>query len=372
MVWCEVKGHRQKISARANSAGLVQFLLLGLSEKILGSRIGTMSANFALYVKEVDVVHLLAFVGGFVDTAGYLRLLGVFTSSITGNLVVATASVASMRGVICRSLVCVAFFLAGAVGAALSLRLRLAHSVSQRVVCCFLFTLEIAFIIASWVIGMQYDTEMLLNDNIDWWLNVLVGCLLGASMGFHNVAAKEAITNCPPTTVMTSTMITVAQNLTNTIEYALASYSCLRLQPTPGHLTEVQKEAMTAKYVDSLGKFKTTAKPLFAFIVGCIIGAITMDHGSWHCLAIPVAVLALIIADAMMQQAALGAAAETTRQLQALELERQEKQKQQQQKEAEAEAEAGAGNGYQSVPPSENYGAVAVTGGGDRDEKDRV
>lgn len=329
-----------------------------------------MSENFALYLKEVDVVHLLAFVGGFVDSAGYLRLLGVFTTSITGNLVVATASVASMRGVICRSLVCVAFFLAGAVGAALSLRLKLAHGVPQRAVCCFLFALEIALIIASWVLGMRYDTEMLLNDNIDWWLNVLVGCLLGASMGFHNVAAKEAIANCPPTTVMTSTMITVAQNLTNTVEYALASYSCLRLQPTRGPLTEVQKEAMNAKFVDSLGKFKTTAKPLFAFIVGCIIGAITMDRGSWHCFAIPVAVLALIIADAMMQQAALGAAAETTRQLQALELERQDKQKQQEQKKAEAGAgaEAGAsGNGYQGVP-TENYGAV--TGGSD--DKDRV
>ena len=269
---------------------------------------------FALYLKEVDVVHLLAFVGGFVDTAGYLRLLGVFTSSITGNLVVATASVASMRGVICRSFVCVAFFLSGGVSSALSMRLRLAHGLSQRFVCCLIFAGEIALIVASWIIGNAYDKEMLVNTDIDSWTNVLVGCLLGASMGFHNVAAKEAITNCPPTTVMTSTMINVAQNLSTTIEYGLASHSLLRLQPVPAAtLTAEQKTAlvksMTDKYRDALGKFTTTAKPLAAFIVGCVIGAVTMDRGSWHCLAIPCAVLLAIIGDALLQWQAVRAGA---------------------------------------------------------------
>ena len=257
---------------------------------------------FTLYTKEVDVVHLLAFVGGFVDSAGYLRLLGVFTTSITGNLVVATASVASMRGVLCRSFVCVAFFLAGAVAAALSLRLRLAHGVPIRVVCSILFSVEIALLIASWVIGMQYDETLLANQDIDNWINVLIGTLMGASMGFHNVAAKEAIANCPPTTVMTSTMITVAQNLSNTLEYGLAKHSLLRLQTASGPLTEEQRKGIVAKFEDSLGKFVTTFKPLASFIVGCVIGAITMDRGSWHCLIIPIFFILIIIADSLSKE----------------------------------------------------------------------
>ena len=40
------------------------------------------------------------------------------------------------------------------------------------------------------------------SKNLDNWYVVLVGSLMGASMGFHNVAAKESVTNCPPTTVI--------------------------------------------------------------------------------------------------------------------------------------------------------------------------
>lgn len=262
------------------------------------------------------MVHLLAFVGGFIDSAGYLRLLGVFTSSITGNLVVATASVASLRGVVCRSCVCVTFFLSGGVASAISLRIRTAHNVSQRLTCCFIFGLEIAFIIASWIIGIEYDAILLANENIDQWTNVLIACLLGASMGFHNVAAKEAITNCPPTTVMTSTMINVAQNLSNTIEYGLAKHSLLRLH-TSSVQTAEQTAAMVIKYVDSLNKFQTTAKPLLSFIVGCIIGAITMNKGSWHCFIIPCVGIFAIIIDTMLQQHALTNAALAAQRLQA-------------------------------------------------------
>ena len=272
----------------------------------------TPSPRFFALLGDMDVVHLLAFVGGFVDTAGYLRLLGVFTSSITGNLVVATASVASLRGVVCRSSVCVVFFASGGLAAAMSLRLRLAHGVSQREACALLFGLEIALIIASWALGIRYDSELLANVDIDYPVNVLIACLLGASMGFHNVAAKEAIANCPPTTVMTSTMINVAQNLSNTIEYGLAKRALLRLQPRAEGATRClpcctvalsaeQTKALTAKFDDAAAKFLSSAKPLVAFIVGCIIGAATVDKGSWHCLAIPVAAVCTIVGDVMLQ-----------------------------------------------------------------------
>jgi uncharacterized membrane protein YoaK (UPF0700 family) len=52
------------------------------------------------HLADTDVVHLLAFIGGFIDAAGYIKIKGVFTSSITGNLVVACASVSQQSGVI--------------------------------------------------------------------------------------------------------------------------------------------------------------------------------------------------------------------------------------------------------------------------------
>ena len=84
------------------------------------------------HLSDAAVVHLLAFVGGYIDAAGYLKIKGVFTSSITGNLVVACASVSSLKGVICRSCVCVAFTAAGCVSSLISMKLRLAYGIHQR------------------------------------------------------------------------------------------------------------------------------------------------------------------------------------------------------------------------------------------------
>ncbi len=47
----------------------------------------TLSMSLFTRLSDVSAVWLLAFVGGFVDAAGYVKLFGVFTSSITGNLV---------------------------------------------------------------------------------------------------------------------------------------------------------------------------------------------------------------------------------------------------------------------------------------------
>jgi uncharacterized membrane protein YoaK (UPF0700 family) len=45
-----------------------------------------MSANLLQHLSDTNTVLLFAFVGGYIDAAGYLKLRGVFTSSITGFL----------------------------------------------------------------------------------------------------------------------------------------------------------------------------------------------------------------------------------------------------------------------------------------------
>eukprot|EP01035_Chromulina_nebulosa_P019604 gene19604-25511_t len=144
------------------------------------------SSEVFAHVKDSDVVLLLAFIGGYYDTTGYLKLLGVFTSSITGNLVVACSSVTSNKGVLCRSLVCVAFFLAGVVWIVM---------------------------LIVWIVGSKKDDSIRNAENLNDGNVILLGTLMGAAMGFHNIAAKESITNCPPTTVMTSTLVNVASNV---------------------------------------------------------------------------------------------------------------------------------------------------------------
>ena len=66
------------------------------------------------HISQTNVVLLLAFIGGYVDAAGYIKLHGVFTSSITGNLVAACSLITYHQpGVLCRLLVCIFFAVGG-------------------------------------------------------------------------------------------------------------------------------------------------------------------------------------------------------------------------------------------------------------------
>jgi len=105
--------------------------------------------------------------------------------------------------------------LAGAIAAALALQLKTSHKWTGKSTALLAYAIEMALFIATWVIGIQYDDIVSNATSIDVPELVLIACLLGASMGIHNIAAKESVANCPSTTVMTMTMITVAQTGAN-------------------------------------------------------------------------------------------------------------------------------------------------------------
>lgn len=240
------------------------------------------------HLEDYVVVCMLAFVGGFVDAAGYYKLQGLFTSSITGNLVVACASVSTLHGVICRSLVSISFTVSGGISTILGLRMKRVHKFSVGLMTVCLFGLELAMLIIAWIVGLHFDNDISKATQLDQWQVVLVGCLMSSSMGFHNLAAKEAITNCPPTTVMTSTLINFAGQASSAL-YFLVVRTC---GAGAASLDEVKE--LEAKYVDFLSKFIVTTRPLFVFLLGAVIGAITMERGTFWCLSIPIFVVTLV------------------------------------------------------------------------------
>jgi len=82
-----------------------------------------MVKSLCYYLDDEYVVLLLAFIGGYIDTFGYLLYGGIFTSSITGNIVVACTSVVTLYGVIARSCTCIAFLLSIALTSIITLKL---------------------------------------------------------------------------------------------------------------------------------------------------------------------------------------------------------------------------------------------------------
>jgi uncharacterized membrane protein YoaK (UPF0700 family) len=248
-------------------------------------------------------VLLLAFLGGYYDTAGYLKLQGIFTSSITGNLVAACSSVTHPHDTLTRSLVVVSFTLAGGVGAATILRLKLVNEWNTRLVTIVILILELLLMIAVWILGLIYDHIITNADTLDEaWQFTLVACLMGAAMGLQNIAAKESIANCPPTTVMTSTLINVSSHFSNMMGYYFASKNLISLTASRAkHVPITTEEAnqrdkdIEDKYLEFRNKFLVTSKPLLSFIAGALIGSVITHYASFWFSALSAFLICLLI-----------------------------------------------------------------------------
>lgn len=265
-------------------------------------------SQYFAYISDDVAILVLAFVGGYVDSAGYIKLRGLFTSSITGNLVAAVSSMVLLEdGVLCRALTCIAFTGGAAVAQTCALRMKFVYKNTPRIVSIFSFTLELIMFVATIILGQIYLDEIDNAISQDNWAVVLLGCIMGISMGFHSVAAKVTIATNPPvvaTTVMTSTLVNVAQNASDTINYGMAMYSCPNLKNRDDTSDiEVYKKAMTAKFYESLGKFITTSKPLILFIIGAILGAVITEETDFVGIAIPSAFIILLIYCVYMKDA---------------------------------------------------------------------
>jgi len=148
------------------------------------------------------------------------------------------------------------------------------------------------------ILGLIFDQEIQDAADLNNFYVILLSCVMASAMGVHNVAAKDAVTNCPPTTVMTSTMINVASNFSSMILYYLASKGVISSKEKVSDVDGSLK-AFAEKYADFSSKFVTTVQPLLWFIIGSLVGAGVAFHGTFWFGVIPILIVLMIIADAI-------------------------------------------------------------------------
>lgn len=260
-----------------------------------------MSLYFALH--DDMAISIMAFIGGFVDAAGYIQLEGVFTSSITGNLVVACASIYNTYGVLCRALVTIFFFVGTCFATAISLRIKTVHQFSPSSIALSLFGFEIAVVLIATIVGITYNDDIVSAASLSDFHTILMGSMLGFSMGVHNAVGKECIPNCPSLTVITMTIVTTAQTFTQSVTYMLAKYSLITFSPKPVESTdEAYKRSMIAKFDQSRDKLNAAGNPLISFLVGSLIGAVTMKNFNFYCLIVVLFFLSIIFVDILIKK----------------------------------------------------------------------
>ena len=161
-----------------------------------------------------SVPALWSFNGGYVDTAGFLTLHGLFTSHVTGNFVTLGAAIASgTSGAVAKLLALPVFCVVIVLARALANRVRPSGwRVLESAVVLKILLLTSAAALA--ITRGPFPTG-------DGPVAVITGMILVAAMAIQNAATRVHLPKAPPTTIMTGTstqiMIDVADLATGNL-----------------------------------------------------------------------------------------------------------------------------------------------------------
>jgi len=142
------------------------------------------------------IAALLSFNGGFVDTAGFLGLQGLFTAHVTGNFVtLGAALVLGSHGIIGKILALPVFIVVIALARLAGAALRKRHAPVLRV----LLTAEVALLFLFFALAVSFGPFA----NADSLPALFTGFAGIAAMAVQNAVQRVHLAALPPTTLMT-------------------------------------------------------------------------------------------------------------------------------------------------------------------------
>ena len=275
------------------------------------------------HISNQFAIQLMAFNGGFIDSAGYLKLNGLFVSSITGNLVVMAASVSTDRGLVARSLIVASFALGSFVLKQLMEVLRI-FNMSFHFQLLFGHSSILLLVIVATIFGIIYN-DAIDKASIDDWVIIFPACLLAISMGYQNTVCESSFRNAPPTTVMTMTLVRGANALSTALsQYVILiqlrkdnlgvahdftignrrrcdSDKIISTSIAPSVRIEAQKQLLddiethTHLVYNHLDKFVVISRPLVLFMIGSVIGAKLMEVLHFYSMIIPLFIISALV-----------------------------------------------------------------------------
>lgn len=209
---------------------------------------------------------LLSLNAGYVDTAGFLALSGLFTAHVTGNFVTLGASlVLGTSGAIAK-LLALPVFCAMVIAARL-----LGTLLSNRSMAAFetLLGLKVLFLVAGAALAIRFGP---FHDG-DSWQAILTGMVLVSAMAIQNAVHRMHLGSVPPSTLMTGTTTQIMIDLADKI-YARAGES-----------------------LKSGSRLIRMSTNILVFAIGCAAAALSFSRFGVWCFVIPpvVALLSIIV-----------------------------------------------------------------------------
>jgi len=211
-------------------------------------------------MKRISVAALLSFNGGFVDTAGYLGLQGLFTAHVTGNFVTLAATlVEGTHGVIAKLIALPEFVIIVALARMLGAAMRTRELPALRMLLLAKVLFLLIFFVLAVALGPFPDS--------DAPAALVTGFAGVAGMAIQNAVQRVHFASMPPTTLMTGNTTQAAIDAVDILSGAVASTS-----------TNIRE------------RFGRTIRGVFWFAVGCALSAALFYVVGFWCLAAPVAV----------------------------------------------------------------------------------
>ena len=206
---------------------------------------------------------LLTFNAGFVDTAGFLAVSGLFTAHVTGNFVtIGAALVAGSAGVLTKLLALPVFCMAVLAARLLTLRWdRLKADALRR-----MLWLHLLLMIAGCTLAVAFLPARLADD----LPAMAAGLMLVAAMGVQNGLHRTHLAAFPPSTLMTGTTTQVVIDLAD----ALA-----------GRATAAMR-----------ARARSMARQVAVFAAGCATAALLYNRTGALCFLLPPLVAAAALA----------------------------------------------------------------------------
>lgn len=202
---------------------------------------------------------LLGFNAGYVDTAGFLALHGLFTAHVTGNFVTLAASLVYGTNGAWAKLSALPVF------CVLVVLSRLSRSVD------LLLGTKIVLLAAAAMIMIAYGPF----PDSDSGLAYSAGMLMVAAMAIQNAVQRMHLTGVPPSTLMTGTTTQVMLDL-----------------------ADLLRGADTAERAAALGRLRKMVPAVLIFAFGCAMAALAyVGLGMW-CFALPPVVAAAVAVEA--------------------------------------------------------------------------
>ncbi|MCU0549494.1 MAG: DUF1275 domain-containing protein [Leptolyngbya sp. Prado105] len=238
----------------------------------------------AFLVRDAPARFLLSWVAGFVDTAAFIVLFGIFTAHVTGNIALAGSAFASSdpQTTILRLSMLPVFMLSVALT---SLLAKFTRKQGWAVLPVLLSAEAIALGIFM-VVGLQFSTTLLVDVQDELIFPIAVSGVI--AMGIQNALMKEAaasFTGYFPTTVMTGNFTQFTIDLVHYLSAKLSK----------------QTEATKAEAAEAIQKLKLTSPLLVGFFLGGTGAAYFVPSAEFWCLAMPLLAVSLLAVAAYIQ-----------------------------------------------------------------------